>query len=111
MVAESPRDIGNDPFASFRAIARLPGIKPLMLVYFLYSVALYVIRFSRQSGDGSVAAAPLTADFDNDGIPDAFDPCPDLAASTPESETTEPVADAYVKGGSSSGSNFGGGRR
>ncbi|MCF6233129.1 MAG: TCR/Tet family MFS transporter [Rhodobacteraceae bacterium] len=31
-----------NPFASFRAIARLPGIKPLMLVYFLYSVALYV---------------------------------------------------------------------
>lgn len=31
-----------NPFGAIRAIARLPGIRPLLLVYFLYSVALYV---------------------------------------------------------------------
>ena len=31
-----------NPFASFRAIAKLPGIRPLLFVYFIYSVALYV---------------------------------------------------------------------
>ncbi len=31
-----------NPFSSFRAISRLPGIRPLLLVYFTYSVALYV---------------------------------------------------------------------
>ncbi len=31
-----------NPFGSFRAVARLPGLKPLLTVYFIYSVALYV---------------------------------------------------------------------
>jgi len=31
-----------NPFVSFQSIARLPGIRPLLLVYFTYSVALYV---------------------------------------------------------------------
>jgi len=31
-----------NPFGAFRAVARLPGIKPLLFVYFTYSVALYV---------------------------------------------------------------------
>lgn len=31
-----------NPFGAFRSVARLPGIKPLMFVYFTYSVALYV---------------------------------------------------------------------
>ena len=31
-----------NPFGAFRQMARLPGIPPLLVVYFLYSVALYV---------------------------------------------------------------------
>ena len=31
-----------NPFGAFRQMARLPGIAPLMTVYFVYSVALYV---------------------------------------------------------------------
>lgn len=31
-----------NPFGAFRQIARLPGIRPLLFVYFIYSVALYV---------------------------------------------------------------------
>jgi DHA1 family tetracycline resistance protein-like MFS transporter len=31
-----------NPFGAFRQMARLPGITPLLVVYFLYSVALYV---------------------------------------------------------------------
>jgi DHA1 family tetracycline resistance protein-like MFS transporter len=31
-----------NPFGAFRSVARLPGIKPLLFVYFTYSVALYV---------------------------------------------------------------------
>ncbi len=31
-----------NPFGAFRAVARIPGIKPLLWVYFLYSVAIYV---------------------------------------------------------------------
>ncbi|AVO38140.1 TCR/Tet family MFS transporter [Pukyongiella litopenaei] len=31
-----------NPSGSFRAVARLPGLKPLLAVYFIYSVALYV---------------------------------------------------------------------
>ena len=31
-----------NPFGAFRQLARLPGIRPLLVVYFLYSVALYV---------------------------------------------------------------------
>ncbi|WP_291735360.1 TCR/Tet family MFS transporter [Leisingera sp. F5] len=31
-----------NPFGAFRAVGRIPGIKPLLWVYFLYSVAIYV---------------------------------------------------------------------
>ncbi len=31
-----------NPFEAFRAVGRIPGIKPLLWVYFLYSVAIYV---------------------------------------------------------------------
>ena len=31
-----------NPFGAFRAMARIPGIAPLLWVYFLYSVAIYV---------------------------------------------------------------------
>ncbi len=31
-----------NPFGAFRHVARLPGIKPLLFVYFIYSVAHYV---------------------------------------------------------------------
>ena len=31
-----------NPFGAFRSVINLPGIRPLLLVYFLYNVALYV---------------------------------------------------------------------
>ncbi|MBQ4827405.1 TCR/Tet family MFS transporter [Leisingera sp. HS039] len=31
-----------NPFGAFRAVGRIPGVKPLLWVYFLYSVAIYV---------------------------------------------------------------------